>query len=622
VRVVDPPLEDLDKLRQPLTSGERQVLDWFLQILPARWEIYIQPHLNGLRPDFVLLHPENGLAVYEVKDWSLQAMEYFVENGRLGPKLMGRRDGKEFSLSATDPVAKIDLYKEEIYGLYVPSLPYGKGFGSIVSGIIFTEASTTQTCSLLEPLRRHRGHTEYERLYPVIGADLIGDTSKHALRRLLPSAIKYDDRMGNRVASELRHWLVEPSFSSEQRVPLRKMMTPRQRSLCLNEDETRFRRIRGPAGSGKSLVIAGRAAELAARGKRVLVVTFNITLVNYLLDLAVQYAQTGKVRKQIIALNFHLWCRRVAGITGNDDEYNELWSGDDESHARRVLEVDLPREAAVWASLLDDDERWGAILVDEGQDFLPSWWTALRAALPQDGSGEALIAADRQQNVYGVAPWTEAAMSGAGFRGRWVTLEHSFRLSPALCRLASTFVEKFLPESEEHRPVAPAGEFEFKTVLRWRQIDATQSAGDASVNVLLELLEQTNDDPVAVSDFVCIVDRESVGLEIVQRLREKNIHVIDTFGESENKRERREQSRRKKQAFYKGDARVKVTTIQSYKGWESKALVVSISDASGPKSFSLAYTAITRLKRDDRGCYLTVVCSAPELQEYGSSWPD
>ena len=109
MRVVDPPLEELDKLRQPLTSGERRVLDWFLQILPPRWEIYIQPHLNGLRPDFVLLHPENGLAVYEVKDWSLQAMEYFVKDTGRGPKLMGRRGGKEFSLSANDPVAKIDL---------------------------------------------------------------------------------------------------------------------------------------------------------------------------------------------------------------------------------------------------------------------------------------------------------------------------------------------------------------------------------------------------------------------------------------------------------------------------------------------------------------------------------
>jgi hypothetical protein len=44
--------------------------------LPIDWEIYVQPHLNGLRPDFVLLNPRIGIAVFEVKDWDLSAMGY------------------------------------------------------------------------------------------------------------------------------------------------------------------------------------------------------------------------------------------------------------------------------------------------------------------------------------------------------------------------------------------------------------------------------------------------------------------------------------------------------------------------------------------------------------------
>lgn len=620
-RVVDPPLEDLESLRQPLTSGERRVLEWFLEILPPRWEIYIQPHLNGLRPDFVLLHPQCGIAVYEVKDWNLRAMDYFVKTGSGPPKLMGRKDGKEFSLATQDPVAKVDLYKEEMYGLYVPSLPSRSGFGAIVAGIIFTNVTTQEASQLLEPLREHRKRTEYARHYPIIGADLIGDLEKKTLRHVLPSAIKLDDRMSERVAADLRHWLVEPSFSSEQRVPLKKIMTPKQKALCLNQEGTKFRRLRGPAGSGKSLVLAGRAAELAAQGKRVLVVTFNITLINYLMDLAVQYAQSGKVRQQVTALNFHLWCRRVAAITGHEDEYQELWDSQDPARVNRILEVDLPMRAKRWASFLEDPERWDAILLDEGQDFLPSWWDALRAALPEDGTGEALIAADRQQNVYGVQPWTEAAMSGAGFTGRWAALDHSFRLSPALSRLATQFVETFLPESEDHRPSSPAGEFEFRTVLRWQQISQEESPSDACVEALLDILAQTKDDPVAVADLVCVVDSEEVGNQVAKALRARRFNVTDTFGTSTDQRERQEESRRKKQAFYKGDGRIKVTTIHSYKGWESKALVVCITNASTPESLSLAYTAITRLKRDDRGCYLTVVCSAPELHDYGQSWP-
>lgn len=86
-------------------------------------------------------------------------------------------------------------------------------------------------------------------------------------------------------------------------------------------------------------------------------------------------------------------------------------------------------------------------------------------------------------------------------------------------------------------------------------------------------------------------------------------------------REKEEDGRRKKLAFYKGDARVKVTTIHSFKGWESRALVVQISNASDATGLALAYVAITRLKRDERGCYLTVICANPTLKEYGATWP-
>src|SRR5580658_8188510 len=73
-----PPRTELNLLRTPLTAGELQVLDFFDRSLPDAWEVYIQPHLNGLRPDFVLLHPKVGVAVFEVKDWDLDAMPYFV----------------------------------------------------------------------------------------------------------------------------------------------------------------------------------------------------------------------------------------------------------------------------------------------------------------------------------------------------------------------------------------------------------------------------------------------------------------------------------------------------------------------------------------------------------------
>lgn len=612
-------MADLSRLRQPLNDGERRVLDWFIEILPAEWEIYIQPHLNGLRPDFVLLHPRCGMAVYEVKDWNLLGLDYFVEHNRGGPRLMGHRDGRTFSLGARDPVAAIDRYKREIHGLYVPSLPAAGGFGSIVAGVIFTSATTRDTEDLLLPLRKAKGHTEYPKLYPVIGAEMLERYDERTLRTLLSSARRIDDRMSDLAATDLRHWLVEPAFSRDQRVPLRDLLTSRQRSLCDNKERVRFRRVKGPAGSGKSLVLAGRAAELAMQGRRVLIVTFNITLINYLLDLAVQYAQSGAVRGHITALNFHHWCRRVGSMAGKDDEYDALWKRGEED-IEEILRDSLPSNAAQWATALDEEDRWDAVFVDEGQDFLPAWWDAIRAALPTDGTGEAMLVADRQQNVYGVKPWTDLEMNGAGFRGPWGALESSHRMSPALCRLATDFVDRFQPDADEHRPISAQGEFEFRTELHWLQMEPTEPVAAACVDAMLGILSTSDDDPVAVAELICIVDREDIGLELVRLLRDKGIHVLHTFGVGQTQSDKYSDGRRKKLTFFRSDARVKITTIQSFKGWENRALVVQISKASDTTDLALAYAAITRLKKDDRGSFLTVICSAPQLREFGQTW--
>lgn len=126
-------------LRQSLTDGERQVLDLFSRHLPPDWEIYVQPHLNGLRPDFVLLHPNIGIAVFEVKDWNLDVIDYH-------PKLMpgGRTElwacngSKHFSVENKNPFNAVARYKERIFNLYCPRLQQRNGYAAITAGVIFS----------------------------------------------------------------------------------------------------------------------------------------------------------------------------------------------------------------------------------------------------------------------------------------------------------------------------------------------------------------------------------------------------------------------------------------------------------------------------------------------------
>jgi hypothetical protein len=98
-RFISPPKSDLSKLRQPLTAGEKRVFEFFDEKLAPEWEIYLQPHLNGLKPDILLLNPRVGIAVFEIKDWDLNAVSYRVEKQNKGaPILLGCKDGKVFSI--------------------------------------------------------------------------------------------------------------------------------------------------------------------------------------------------------------------------------------------------------------------------------------------------------------------------------------------------------------------------------------------------------------------------------------------------------------------------------------------------------------------------------------------
>ena len=60
-------------LKQPLTEGEVALATYLDNNLPNGWEIYLQPYLNGDRPDIVLLNENVGMMVIEVKDYKYGA---------------------------------------------------------------------------------------------------------------------------------------------------------------------------------------------------------------------------------------------------------------------------------------------------------------------------------------------------------------------------------------------------------------------------------------------------------------------------------------------------------------------------------------------------------------------
>ena len=647
-RTVSPPQDALGKLRQPLTSGESRVFDYLNENLHEDWEIYIQPHMNGLRPDFVLLHENAGIVVVEVKDWNLDAMQYEVEETCDGnaPVLFASRNGHRFTYNRHNPFNQANLYRDEILNLYCPSFDQNPNDAvRVVSSlVIFTEATRGQVIELFKPILRHYNvpevYNEYERRDRCIfaGSD---DLEQLNILNFHPFfGILNRPGMGPSIAKDLRHWLVEPDVSAMQRRPL--PLDKRQRELVLSRNQELHRKVKGPAGSGKSLLLAARAAQLCMEGKDVLIMTFNITLLNYLEDLAVRWPEPGRapVRQYLQKLNFHSWCKRISLEAGADMSYREFWKKHFEAEEAQKLKRQnngpddsqrldrlLDEQMAIFMNSIiarhgDKMERYDAILVDEGQDFNPTWWNCLRKLLIP--GGEMLLVADETQDIYERSNlWTEASMKGCGLSKSWVRLENSYRVPSQLVPLLKDFAERFIPEKSVD---LPNGQLELLPCsLRWRQTIGNGIV-DACLEEIIQMAGIKLPQIVPFSDVIVAVSSKALGIALIRRLTSSQINVTHTFdmkSDPDNgKQPDGRQERRKKLHFYKGDARVKITTIHSLKGLESRSLILCLDRGNPSLSGKLLYTGMTRLKRSDEGSHLCIVSSVDELRNHGRQWPD
>jgi hypothetical protein len=73
-----PRWDDIDNFHSKLTDGEREIASYLSSNFSDDWEIYVQPFLNGSKPDIIILNPKKGIMIIEVKDWDLK--RYFFRN--------------------------------------------------------------------------------------------------------------------------------------------------------------------------------------------------------------------------------------------------------------------------------------------------------------------------------------------------------------------------------------------------------------------------------------------------------------------------------------------------------------------------------------------------------------
>ena len=594
LRTIHPPREEWPNLPTPLTEGEVEVVDFFDRLLPAKWEIYIQPALNGLYPDIVLLHPQRGVGVFEVKDWVGDGEVYEVARGDR-PSLIARfpnQSRRVRIVGSRNPFYRVRDYRYTLADLS------GLHYRFVTAGVIFTKGDSAfwrkaGRAFLREDESKAAGY------FPVAGA---ANLQGKKLAPVFPAATGSSYRLApeeeEKLAS-LRTWLRRSDYDRMQSEPL---AIDAEQLKIVNSDpgSTGLRRMRGPAGSGKSLVLAARAAQLALRlvrgdpdgvdNRGVLVVGFNITLSHYLHDLTM---------------------RHLRSLTDDGVERSRA--------ARRLLFTHYHSWARTCCQVYDGSARWSAILVDEGADFELDWWCNLRSALFP--GGEMMLAFDTSQDLYRRAgAWTEDAMQGSGFRGGWRDLRGSYRCHPGLLPFLSAFVDEFMSGTDVFLPEAIQPDLDVPARLRWVQIHRKDEWISTCVGELRSLLLDLPEDSHP-SDVVCLISEHNEGFQMVQRLQaELGYDVMHIFSDAKCERARQFQSRLLKLKFWAGSGLLKCSTVHSFKGWEARHLLIyvdSVSRRGKIDDASVFYVGLTRLLRRGKGCSLTVVSSCPDLRALG-----
>ncbi|QNU61543.1 NERD domain-containing protein/DEAD/DEAH box helicase [Vreelandella titanicae] len=144
--------------------------------------------------------------------------------------------------------------------------------------------------------------------------------------------------------------------------------------------------IYGGAGTGKSVLARMRAEQQAREGKKVLLLCFNIALAE-----AHRQAMADTQLGTIEIATFHELCQIRAEKAGFGWPVPEA-------------PVDIPRfynETApdlLIEALQKMPEQWGALVVDEAQDYVPEWWLPLYEMLAEDAS--VTLLADPAQNLF------------------------------------------------------------------------------------------------------------------------------------------------------------------------------------------------------------------------------
>ncbi|MCK9335332.1 MAG: NERD domain-containing protein [Candidatus Cloacimonetes bacterium] len=586
---VYPPLESLTGKHQPPTEGELLLLKAFQQYLPGDCEIFFQPYLNGDRPDIVILRKGYGAHIVEVKDWNLDY--YNVDN-------QGNWCLTKDKTRIKSPVSQVQCYKDNFYSLHVQGLlekeiKNKKLYGLVTCSVYFHRSSTSYVNTLLKNNKQKLDDKRESELKHTLlfGNELLQQQQVYRFMnqsKLHSKSDFFDDELYER----MRIILKPPYHYLEEGIDIK--YTAKQLKLTESIANVK-RKIKGVAGAGKSLVLAKRAVNAHIRtGDKVLILTFNITLINYIHDL-INNVREGFSWSAFEIINYHEFINSATNNMSLENESEERFD-----------------DVNFFNSVSHKTRRYKAILIDEAQDYQEPWFRIIQEHFLAD-DGEFVVFADEKQNIYQNQLDTDRKVKVPGIPGVWnESMNRPFRYTGRLIAFikayqASAFKAKYSLDEFEIPIQSEANIGE--SVIDYVYLDRTTTPPQIKEKIRQYLKKNM----IHPSDTVILNSRIALLREIDYLIRQGNEKTATTFEtkeiydqycsngnkESSFKAMLKTVRRNKKRHFMMKTGTMKISTIHSFKGWEIQSAIVIIEPEDCQDEFEteeLIYTGLTRAR--------------------------
>ena len=581
------------QIQNHVLSPQKARVAWRLdKILSVDDIMYIDAVVNEVAVDFIIVRPNKGVLLLNVFEENLNECTL-------------SEDQKEIDVRGNLYQCPIDLInlcqssiKDGIEELLMSTIENSRNFSLIKKIVVFSE----NTIDEIKDFFGYEGNVANFTF--VFGKEFI--ENREVTQNLYTTiGFLYNNNAFDNVVKRKLSQIISPSWHSylEGRIDMHPIGAQRR----LSESSDIQQKISGVAGSGKSQVLAFRAVNAMRRtGGDVLVLTYNITLANYL-KLKISEVRDDFSWEKIDVYPYHQFFRIRASECMKHVEFGSYQDENFFDNSRI-------------------HKKYSAIFVDEVQDYTTEWLRIVMQNFLLEPNGEFVVFGDPKQNVYQRPLDTNGDIRLGVIGGQWNRqLSTSRRFTnPRLANLATAFQSQFManvPNDNITTENAMTNTLNFQ-ILTYKDMRQYYTI-DALLTNIIDIISNDNNE---VRDFVLLASSTKllrgidtiyrqktneeteisfISTEVLERLKQIHNVTDEKTANWKFNRDFEALERTRKQLFTTDKRCLKISTIQSFKGWESPSVIVILESNFAlpnttyrPMSPQTIYTAITRAREN------------------------